>query len=130
MFHPAYFTTVFDVHGFTGPWPERFVILTAFATTGETWTAAENERADEALAAELIRRRAWFVRCTGLSPDNAHREPGWAAELEKPDACQLGRMFRQDAIYLVRSMRLEVCSCADPDRVALVGNFEDRVLRD
>ena len=61
--------------------PRDFAILTAFATTGETWSAERNLRANELLRAELQGRGCWMVEATGYSPEDGHAEPGWAIEL-------------------------------------------------
>ncbi len=52
-FHPAYFKTRFRVEQLPSSWPESFVIVTAYATTGEQWSDAENKRGDEALTQRL-----------------------------------------------------------------------------
>ena len=44
--HPAYFDTRFRVESLPETWPEQFVILAAWATTGQQWTRAQNEAAD------------------------------------------------------------------------------------
>lgn len=50
--HPAYFRTCFREEAPISDWPSVFAIITAYATTGETWTAEENEMADRALEAD------------------------------------------------------------------------------
>ena len=127
-FHPAYFQVVFDTHGFDGPWPDRFAIITAWATTGETWTAQKSIQANAALNWELIARGVWHTRCTGLSPDGQHAEPGWAVAIDRDSACKLGHRFHQDAVFLVNSDRLEVCRCSPPGEVADAGSFASRIL--
>lgn len=47
--HPAYFRTHFRAEAPISDWPSVFAIITAYATTGETWTAEENEIADHEL---------------------------------------------------------------------------------
>lgn len=127
--HPAYFETHFDAHGFTGPWPREFVIITAYATTGEEWSQNENETASRLLERELERRKIWRQPVTGFSPSTGHAEPGWAAELTFPDACDLGLVFHQDAIYHVRDNHLSVSYCDERRRKILVGTFQDRLRR-
>ena len=68
---------------------------------GETWTAEENETADRALADDLARSGKWHQRITGYSPTTGHAEPGWAVEMNLPEACELGLRYLQDAIYYV-----------------------------
>ena len=76
--HPAYF----NVH-FRGPWPDRiqpyeFAIITAYATTGETWSEERNRAADLELESELRATGSCMRRITGYDPDTGHAEPGWA----------------------------------------------------
>ena len=110
--------------------PRDFAILTAFATTGETWSAERNLRANETLRLELQERGCWMVEATGYSPEDGHAEPGWAVEIPLDDALELGRKYLQDAIYFVRAGELSVWSCAQgaSESVAL-GPFDVRVDR-
>ena len=64
-FPQAYFETRFRTTSGTATWPARFVIVTAWATTGERWAAADNETADARLAARLHARGRLPVRITG-----------------------------------------------------------------
>lgn len=107
-------------------WPARFVILTAWATTGEIWTAAENRAADARLAQTLQADGAWTVRITGYAPDSGHAEPGWACCLPHAAALALGREFRQHAIFTVDHDHLTVLRCAD-GRAAAAGSFSARL---
>jgi hypothetical protein len=103
------------------------VIVSAYATTGERWTDAQNERADRALHGELTARDVWTQRITGFSPDTGHAEPSWATELSLAEARDLGRRFRQDAIYHVLGDRLSVTRCDPPGPVVAVGEFRVRL---
>ena len=104
-------------------WPAEFVILTAYATTGQTWLPEQNAAADGDLAAWCdasgLRRR----RITGYSISTGHAEPGWAVELDFSTACRLGVHFRQHACYLVQADQLWIIACADPARRSYVGSF-------
>ena len=125
-FHPAYFTTRFRVEHLPPSWPASFVILTAYATTGEQWSDEQNERADEALRRRLGELGGWIARITGFDPATGHAEAGWAVEIDLATGVRLGREYQQDAIFHVEGDRLVVVSCAD-QRVAAVGSFRDRV---
>jgi hypothetical protein len=107
-------------------WPASFVIVTAYATTGEQWSDEENERADEALRRRLNELDVWITRITGFDPDTRHAEPGWAVDIDLATGVGLGREYRQDAIFHVEGDRLQVVSCAE-QRVAAVGSFRERV---
>lgn len=127
--HPAYFETRFRTPASITSWPDEFVIVTAYATTGEAWPAEENERAgrclDQELRGEL--RVAWCQRITGYSPTSGHAEPGWAVELPFDDACELGTDFLQDAIYWVRGDELSVSYCDHRRGLVRVGSFRERL---
>ena len=124
-FPPAYFEVRFRA---TGPaaWPARFVIVTAWATTGERWTDAENRAADASLLARLRELGIVPVRVTGYAAATGHTEPGWAIDLDVAAALRLGCEFRQHAIYAVDGDALRVLRCADA-REATVGSFRERL---
>lgn len=107
--------------------PDEFAIITAYATTGETWTTEENSTADGALADDLARSGKWYMRITGYSPATGHAEPGWAVEMGVSDACDLGLRYLQDAIYFVSGDELWVSLCGEPRGRALVGGFRERI---
>jgi len=127
--HPAYFSTLFDPHRYDGEWPNRFAIITAWATTGEHWPIEKCREADERLRARLAAMGVWHRRVTGYAPDGSHAEPGWAAEIGFEEACALGMEFRQIAIYMVEGDDLAVSYC-EPERRGriAVGEFRDRVV--
>jgi hypothetical protein len=123
----AYFEVRFIVGEPAPEWPPEFVIITAYATTGETWSRGENEAADRRLREDLARRSAFFVRITGYSPTTGHGEPGWAAVLPFDEACDLGLEFKQDAIYHVAANELSVTYCDERRALVPVGPFRERV---
>lgn len=125
--HPAYFETRFDAHGFSGEWPARFAIVTAWATTGTSLSQAANEEADRQLELELQRRRTWRQRITGYSAMTGHAEPGWALELPFDEASELGQTFLQDAIYFVDVDLLSVSYCNSRRKKLFVGAFRSRL---
>lgn len=124
---PAYFDTHFLAVEPPTHWPSAFAIITAYATTGETWTSARNEAADRELETLLRERGCMIGRVTGYSPQTHHAEPGWAAALTWQDACDLGQQFRQDAIYWVAGDDLSVTFCDARRALVTVGSFHDRV---
>jgi hypothetical protein len=109
-----------------GAWPARFVIVTAWATTGERWSDAENLAADRRLFARLSLAGHAPLRVTGYSPLTGHAEAGWAVELGLAEALDIGRDFRQHAIYAVEGDALRVLRCAD-GRAAAVGSFRSHL---
>lgn len=127
--HPAYFETRFRTQNPVSEWPFEFVILSACATTGETWKPEENAAADRALEGDLVRRAGWLVRIVGYSPVSGHAEPSWATEMPLAEARETGRRFRQDAIFLVRGDALCVTRCDESAELASIGSFRGRLDR-
>jgi hypothetical protein len=124
-FPAVYFEVRFRATG-PGAWPARFVIVTAWATTGERWSDAENQAADQRLFARLRLAGHAPIRVTGYSPATGHAEAGWAVELGLEEALGIGRDLRQHAIYAVDGDALRVLRCAD-GLAAPVGSFRDRL---
>ena len=127
--NPVYFETHFRTSAPAPDWPPEFVIVTAYATTGERWTSAENEAADRRLTAELRQLRVWTARITGYSPRTGHAEPGWAADIPFDAACDLGLRYQQDAIFHVCGDALSVSHCDHRRRLVALGPYRER-LRD
>jgi len=125
--HPAYFQIRFRTPEAIDGWPERFVIITAYATTGEVWTDGANAEADRAMEAELRATGQWMQRFTGYSPDTGHAEPGWAVALEWEAGCDLGKRFHQDAVFAVIGDALWVSFCDERRVLVPVGKFRERV---
>lgn len=123
-----YFETHFRTEEPVDDLPNEFAIITAYATTGENWTADRNEREDSRLWDELARRKIWHCRITGFHPESGHAEPGWAVDLGFQEACRLGEEFLQDAIYFVSNGLLAVSECKEGSRrLVSVGRFAERV---
>ena len=127
--NPAYFETHFRIAAGTAPdaWPIEFAIISAYATTGEHWSVDQNQTADRMLETEIRNRSVWLRRIVGYSPVSGHAEPSWAVELPCDDARQLGRCFKQDAIYYVRGDELFVTRCDDGSQLVPVGGFRGRL---
>ena len=125
--HPAYFETHFRTHGHDAEWPPEFVIISAYATTGEQWPVERNVAADQELEAQLRKQSTWLRRVTGYSPITGHAEPSWAAVLPFDVACDLGARFHQDAIYHVADDVLSVSYCDGRRQLVRVGRFRERL---
>jgi hypothetical protein len=122
-----YFETQFKTEDDIKEWPEEFVIITAFATTGKQWSEAQNAAADRALLEELGAPDRLIGRVTGYSLETLHAEPGWAAVMPWREACMLGLKYKQDAIYVVRDDQLFVTFCGDRRQLVPVGDFRERL---
>lgn len=123
----AYRETHFRLAEHADEWPREFAIITAYATTGEKWSDAENEAADRALHAELCQHSQSVRRITGYSPSTGHAEPGWAVTLPFDTACEIGLRYRQDAIYFVSQDVLSVSYCDSRRSLTEIGPFSPRV---
>ena len=123
----AYFHVRFRTPEPDGWWPEAFAIVTAYHTTGQTWPATRNREADAALREVLRDEGCWTRRLTGYHPVTGHAEPGWAAALPFPEACDLGARFLQDAIYWVEGDVFAVSHCDDRRAAVPVGSFRERL---
>lgn len=126
-FHPAYFQVRFRTEAPQEDWPDQFVILTAYATTGETWSEERNVEADRKLHAHLVTLGHTPIRITGYDPESGHAEPGWAVELPLEEALAVGREFLQDAIFVVQGDTLAVAQCNTPHAAQTIGHFRERV---
>jgi hypothetical protein len=124
--NPVYFGTRFRTDQSVIDWPSEFVILSAFATTGQAWTPDQNEAADRRLESELRTRGGWLVGIFGYSPTSGHTEPSWAIDLPLQEGCSIGRRFLQDAIYHVKNDELSVARCGEQRALVHVGSFRHR----
>lgn len=123
---PFYKETQFSVDSWQDA-PVEFAIFTAYATTGETWTDKENVSADRRLKNTLRRFNVWMTPITGYSPSNGHSEPGWAVAIDHGKACDLGKWFKQDAIYFVSNGRLFVSYCDQRRTLVPIGSFTEHL---
>jgi hypothetical protein len=125
--HEAYRETHFRITEHADEWPQEFAIITGYATTGETWSDAENEAADRALYVELSKHSPSVRRITGYSPSTGHAEPGWVVALPFDTACEIGLRYRQDAIYFVSQDVLSISYCDARRGLMEIGPFSPRV---
>lgn len=119
----------FDTHFLSDlkDWPATFAIITAYATTGEAWTEEENEAADRLLEEGLLANGSLLRRVVGYSPETGHKEPGWAAQIDWNEACDIGLRFKQDAVYFVQNDVLRVTYCDERRDLIQVGRFSARL---
>jgi len=123
----VYFETRFRLEGAISEWPDQFVIVSAYHTTGERWPDEVNQASDRLLEQELRQHSDWLVRITGYSPTTNHAEPGWAFVMPLSDACDLGLRYKQDAIYHVHNNQLSVSFCDERRALVPVGEFKSRL---
>lgn len=94
-------------------WPAGFAIITAYDPDGLPTTAERNQSADTALEAELRSAGYRLHRITGGSADGVHLEPGWGVPIGLPGAVELGRRYRQVAVFVVQGGVVSLVDCAD-----------------
>ncbi len=126
-FHPAYFEVRFRTDASVAVWPQRFAIISAYATTGETWSDERNVEADALLYAELLQRNCKPIRIVGFDPETGHSEPGWAVDLPPEEAQAIGLHFLQDAIFLVEGDVLLMARCVAGNPWVTAGTFRERL---
>jgi hypothetical protein len=115
--HAAFKEAIFE---FTpGDHPENFWVITAYNPDGQDTNEISNQLADEKLYEELNALGVEPFRVTGLSPDRTHAEPGWGGSLEERTAIELGRKYRQVAVFHFQAGEIWLVDCSDGRREAL-----------
>jgi hypothetical protein len=127
--HAAYAEVRFDIPRRPARWPQCFATITGFATTGKIWSDAKNKKADVKLKAFLKKLGVKAFRVTGYSvKDPKHAEDGWGVALSFDDACDIGLLFKQDAIYYIINNTLFVSYCDQRRELIKVGAFTPRII--
>jgi hypothetical protein len=103
------------------------VIISAYATAGETWSRGQNEAADRELYGELKQLAVWLIRVEGYSLSTGHSEPSWAFEVSLATGRALGGRFHQDVVFHVKGDDLSVTGCEERCELAPVGPFREKV---
>lgn len=103
-----------------GEAPAEFWVITAWNPNGENRPEADNKFADEELRRVLLDRGLNFFRITGSSPDESHAEPGWGIVTDETTALNLGRRFRQEAVFHFSATGIYLVNCANCERTALL----------
>lgn len=123
--NPAYLDTVFDLETHQQV-PQVFVVITAYNPRGRTAPPSRNLHQDQTLRAVLEGRGALPFRVTGRSADGQHQEPGWGAILDLKTGFEIGKMFKQEAIYHIQGDKLTLHSC-DGQQIEPLGSWSERV---
>jgi len=105
-YEEEYKSTVFQYQDFPADWPKSFAILTAYATTGETWTPEQNIAADHELEAELRKGGYRIHRISGYSKDLKTHEEGWAVVMDLKTAWDLAVKYKQVALFYYQNDEL------------------------
>jgi hypothetical protein len=121
----AYLDTVFDLEPQLNT-PRSFVVITAYNPRGQFAPPSRNRHQDQTLRAVLEGRGGAPFRVTGRSVDGKHQEPGWGAVIDIQTGIEIGRMFKQEAIYYIDEDDLSLHSC-DQVEVKHLGSWAARV---
>ncbi len=93
--------------------PEEFYIITAHNPDGETIDPSGNNQRDQKLSRDLENMGSSKFRITGMSPDRSHSEASWGINCSQDIAINMGRKYRQDAIFRVSGDQLFLIDCRD-----------------
>jgi hypothetical protein len=107
--------------------PTRFAIVTAYNPDGITIGSPQNIIADQKLRNEITGRGGGCFRVTGMSRDATHQEPGWAIDCSEPEGIELGKQFKQEAIFWVSDDRITLINVTTLEKVDL-GRFSSLLL--
>src|SRR5690348_4961826 len=110
--HQEYLNTLFRIPQEPPSWPAEFVIVTAFNPEGASKGAEQNHRFDSELTLHLQQTGLQFWRVNGGSPDFSHVEPGYAVETDLQTGLDIGKKFRQIAIFWIKEGNLILVDCA------------------
>ena len=122
--NPIYFKTCFRIKEREVVFPEEFVIITAYPTTGEKWDDLRISNAALNLEKELKSRNKWMVGIEGYDPETGHAEEGWGTVMSLDEACDLGRLYLQDAIYHINNDQISVTYCVQKRKLVNFGSFK------
>ena len=105
--HRALFAeTLFIYADFPMDYPTDFAIITAYPTTGESWSSEKLAAQVQAFEAELRALGYRMHAVTGTSGDLSHQEPGWAVVLPPASALALAIAYHQWAYFSVSAQQL------------------------
>ena len=125
--NPIYFKTCFRIKERKVVFPEEFVIITAYPTTGEKWEDLRISNAVLKLEKELKSRNKWMVGIEGYDPETRHAEAGWGTIMNLDEACDTGLRYLQDAIYHVKKDKISVTYCDQRRKLVNFGSFKKKL---
>lgn len=96
--------------------PSDFWVITAYNPDGKDADHADNVAADERLHREITALGHDPFRIIGLSSDELHAEPGWGFPCDETTALEIGRRYRQDALFHFHDGRIDLVDCKDGAR--------------
>jgi Protein of unknown function (DUF3293) len=123
--NPAYHETVFEFipNGKT----QDFWVITAYNPDGKPSDAGDNLAADSNLREEIASLGFVPFRVIGRSPDSSHAEPGWGFPCDEATALEIGKRYRQEAVFHFTAGRIDLVDCESGSHESL-GNPSSRIL--
>jgi len=115
--NPAYHQTVIEF--IPDGKPDDFWVITAYNPEGKPADPEDNIVADARLLAEIEALEITPFRVTGLSPDETHAEPGWGFPCDEATALEIGRRYRQEAVFHFNAGRINLVDCKTHEREPL-----------
>ena len=110
--NPAYTQVRFRAIVPHGELPESFGIVTAWNPDGMIQEGELNAAANDDLRASLDFSGLKYFAVTGGSPDFSHFEPGFGILADKATILEIGRRYRQEAVFWVEGGTVHVVSCS------------------
>lgn len=105
-----------------------FAIVTAHNPFGSMLTPSQNRLLDRELQSKILQYQRPYRSVIGAAPDLSHMEKSWAVFIDKEQALELGRAFRQHAIYYVSDGLLSLVACFDSAKAEVcIGSFDQRL---
>ncbi|UJF21792.1 DUF3293 domain-containing protein [Shewanella sp. OMA3-2] len=105
-----------------------FAIITAYNPLGCLLTPSQNRLLDRELQLKILQYQSPYRSLMGIAPDFSHVEKSWAVFIDKNQAVELGREFKQHAIYYVNQGLLSLVACFDQHKDEIqLGAFNQRL---
>lgn len=102
-----------------GGFPIRFGVITACNPHGRIVTDEQNAAATAKLRQHLIETGRKVFPVTGCSPDFVHQEPGFGVACEAAEIMELGRAWKQEAVFWVEDGIVHLLPSNDGERTTL-----------
>lgn len=117
MILPEYLQTIFIAKKPPkSGWPEKFAVITA-CNPMSSGDREDDPAAMTRLRKHISRNNHKRHKVTGSSPDWRHKEASFAVwNLSLGEALEIGREFRQRAVFWVENEKIEVVSCESGER--------------
>jgi hypothetical protein len=112
--NPAYHKPVFEY--IPAGKPTDFWVITAYNPDGKNTDPGTNAAADARLHADITVLGIRPFRIIGMSPDATHAEPGWGVPCDETTAIEIGRRYRQEAVYHFTADRIDLVDCKTGER--------------